>query len=175
MRTDLIVKSALVAAILFAAYKLLGGGLSRRCGAPQPFAFRRSEGYMDDTDSEMDEDDEYGEDSDDEEDDEEDIEGFSEAMPSARGAPGAPAMNLATSLLPKPSPIAKQNFGEFAPKSLLGQNFLSADKYIGVDTQGSSLRNANYDLRANPAIPRRDVGPWSQSTIEGDLFRKPLE
>ena len=41
--------------------------------------------------------------------------------------------------------------------------------------QGSSLRNANYDLRASPAIPRRDIGPWAQSTIDSDLYRKPLE
>ena len=86
-----------------------------------------------------------------------------------------PLMNIATDLLPKPSAQQAQNFGEFAPKSLLGQNFLDAKKYIGVDTQGSSLRNANYDLRSSPSIPRRDVGPWAQSTIDGDLYRKPLE
>ena len=100
------------------------------------------------------------------------MEGYSNAAPAGPAA-GTPAMNIASSLLPKPDPT--QAFGEFAPKSLMGQNFLEAKKYIGVDTQGSSLRNANYDLRSNPAIPRRDIGPWSQSTFDADQYRKPLE
>ena len=83
-------------------------------------------------------------------------------------------MNVATDLLPKPT-YKDQDFAEFAPKALLGQNFLETKKYIGVDTKGSSLRNANYDLRSTPSIPRQNVGPWAQSTIDADLFRKPLE
>jgi hypothetical protein len=82
--------------------------------------------------------------------------------------------NVATDLLPKPT-YAAENFAEFAPKSLLGQNFLDTKKYIGVDTQGSSLRNANRDMRSAPSIPRQQVGPWMQSTIESDMYRKPLE
>lgn len=128
---------------------------------------------------EEDDEDEDGEDGEDGEDDdyENDMEGFSNAQPSSNwgSTSGVPLMNIATDLLPKAVSKAQQQFAEFAPKSLLGQNFLDAKKYIGVDTQGSSLRNANYDLRSSPAIPRRDVGPWAQSTIEGDLYRKPLE
>ena len=111
----------------------------------------------------------------DEDEENEMIEGFSNAMPRSGAMPGAPMLSVATDLLPKPSAQAAKNFGEFAPKSLLGQNFLDAKKYIGVDTKGSSLRNANYDLRSSPAIPRKDVGPWSNSTIDSDLYRKPLE
>lgn len=137
----------------------------------------------DDEDAEEDNED-YEDDNEDYEDDEEDdedgeddeMEGYSNAAPTPGGwKSGVPLMNIATDLLPKPSGQVRQNFAEFAPKSLLGQNFLEAKKYIGVDTQGSSLRNANYDLRSSPAIARRDVGPWAQSTIDGDLFRKPLE
>ncbi len=83
-------------------------------------------------------------------------------------------MNVATDLLPKPT-YKDQDFAEFAPKALLGQNFLETKKYIGVDTKGSSMRNANYDLRSTPSIPRQNVGPWAQSTIDADQFRKPLE
>lgn len=83
-------------------------------------------------------------------------------------------MSVATDLLPKPT-YKDQDFAEFAPKALLGQNFLETKKYIGVDTKGSSLRNANYDLRSTPSIPRQNVGPWAQSTIDADLLRKPLE
>ena len=39
----------------------------------------------------------------------------------------------------------------------------------------NTLRNANYDLRCAPAIPRVDVGPWQQTTMEADPFRRPLE
>ena len=96
-------------------------------------------------------------------------------VPAPGGPPQAPGMmNVATDLLPKPT-WTEQNFAEFAPKALVGQNFLDTNKYIGVDTKGSSLRNPSYDLRSTPAIPRKDIGPWSQSTIDGDLYRKPLE
>ena len=100
------------------------------------------------------------------------VETYANAVPAQWGSGGR--MNVATDLLPKPTYEA-QNFSEFAPKSLLGQNFLDAKKYIGVDTQGSSLRNASRDIRSTPVIPRRNVGPWLQSTIESDLLRKPLE
>ena len=83
-------------------------------------------------------------------------------------------LGVATDLLPKPT-WTDQNFAEFAPKALLGQNFLDTQKYIGVDTKGSSLRNPSYDLRATPTIPRKDIGPWAQSTIDADLYRRPLE
>ena len=126
----------------------------------------------DDAEDEDMEDEEAEEDEAEDEDAEEGIEGFANA-PAPMGPTGG--FNVATDLLPKTTGGAKQNFGEFAPKSLLGQNFLDAKKYIGVDTQGSSLRNANYQLRSDPPNPRFDVGPWSGSTIDPDLMRRPLE
>ena len=46
---------------------------------------------------------------------------------------------------------------------------------IGINTVGSSLRNANLQLRAEPANPRNTTNcPWNISTIEPDLQRKPL-
>jgi hypothetical protein len=56
-----------------------------------------------------------------------------------------------------------------------GKNFLSAGALIGVNTIGQSLRNANQQLRSEPANPQIQVGPWQQSTIEPDLNRRPLE
>jgi hypothetical protein len=44
-----------------------------------------------------------------------------------------------------------------------------------VNTIGQSLRNANYQLRADVPNPQVQVGPWQQSTIEPDLQRRPLE
>lgn len=54
------------------------------------------------------------------------------------------------------------------------QNFLTAGALVGIDTVGSSLRNASYDLRSTPAAPR-GTWPIMNSTIEPDLFRKNLE
>ena len=56
-----------------------------------------------------------------------------------------------------------------------GKNFLSAGALIGVNTVGQSLRNANYQLRSEPANPQMQVSPWMISTIEPDLNRRALE
>jgi hypothetical protein len=55
------------------------------------------------------------------------------------------------------------------------QNFLTAGYHLGVDTQGSSLRNASHDLRSTPPNPRMRVSIWNQSDIEPDMHRLPLE
>jgi hypothetical protein len=54
-------------------------------------------------------------------------------------------------------------------------DLLQAGYHIGLDTIGQTLRNANWQLRSDPIIPKQDVGPWYQSTIEPDLGRTPLE
>lgn len=85
-------------------------------------------------------------------------------------------MTTSVDLLPKPNSSANTEFGEFAPtKALEAQNFVDATKMIGVDTVGSSLRNASYDLRRSPTIARSSVGPWQQSTVDADLYRKSLD
>ncbi len=55
------------------------------------------------------------------------------------------------------------------------QNFLTAGYHVGVNTQGQSLRNANYQLRSEPANPQMPVSPWNIATIEPDVNRKALE
>jgi hypothetical protein len=54
-------------------------------------------------------------------------------------------------------------------------DLLQAGYHIGLDTIGQTLRNPNYQLRSDPIIPKSDIGPWNQSTIEPDLGRVPLE
>tara|TARA_B100000902_G_scaffold397691_1_gene462246 strand:+ start:115 stop:666 length:552 start_codon:yes stop_codon:yes gene_type:complete len=55
-------------------------------------------------------------------------------------------------------------------------NLLNPTQLVGINTQGSSLRNANLQLRSEPANPRTNTNcPWNVSTIEEDKFRKPLE
>lgn len=59
--------------------------------------------------------------------------------------------------------------------SLKDRNFLQSGYHIGINTVGQTLRNANLQLRSEPPCPQVKVSPWSQSTIEADLGRKPFE
>jgi hypothetical protein len=54
-------------------------------------------------------------------------------------------------------------------------NLLKAGYNIGIDTVGSSLRNANLQERSEPPNPTTVVSPWLNTTIEPDLMRAPLE
>ena len=54
-------------------------------------------------------------------------------------------------------------------------NLLSAGALIGIDTVGNSLRNANLQVRSEPANPQMNVGPWNNTTISPDTMRVPLE
>jgi hypothetical protein len=59
--------------------------------------------------------------------------------------------------------------------SLNDSNLLNAGYHLGVDTVGSSLRNANRQLRSEPPNPQVKVSPWNQTTIEADMNRRELE
>lgn len=59
--------------------------------------------------------------------------------------------------------------------SILNGDMLQAGYHIGLDTIGQTMKNANLQLRSDPIIPKKDVGPWNQSTYEPDLGRIPLE
>jgi hypothetical protein len=59
--------------------------------------------------------------------------------------------------------------------SLKDRNFLQAGWATGVSTVGSTLRNANRQLRSEPPNPQVKVSPWLQTTVEPDISRKPLE
>jgi len=61
------------------------------------------------------------------------------------------------------------------PNNVIIPDLLEAGYHIGLDTIGQTLRNANYQERSDPIIPKQDVGPWYQSTIEPNLSRTPLE
>ena len=54
-------------------------------------------------------------------------------------------------------------------------NLLSAGQLIGINTVGSSLRNPSLQERSEPVIPKTNIGPWNNSTIEADTLRRPLE
>lgn len=74
-------------------------------------------------------------------------------------------------------PSGGGSWGEMNPVGdLKNVNLLNPSQVVGINTQGSSLRNANLQLRSEPANPRMTTNsPWNNSTIEEDKFRKPLE
>ena len=54
-------------------------------------------------------------------------------------------------------------------------NLLKAGYHTGIDTVGSSLRNANLQVRSEYPNPTTKVSPWMNTTIEADTMRVPLE
>jgi hypothetical protein len=82
----------------------------------------------------------------------------------------------ATDLLPKDA--ANSKWAQVAPAGqgdLQDQNFLTAGFNLGLDTVGSSLRNANQQIRSEPPIAKTSNWPIHMSTIDADLMRKPLD
>lgn len=53
-------------------------------------------------------------------------------------------------------------------KKIRGTHFIHPKVWHGVNTVGSSLRNASYDLRGNVPVPKINVSPWLNSTIDPD-------
>ena len=54
-------------------------------------------------------------------------------------------------------------------------NLLKAGYHTGIDTVGSSLRNANLQIRSEHPNPTNNVSPWMNTTIEPETGRVPLE
>lgn len=58
---------------------------------------------------------------------------------------------------------------------LADKNFLTSGFHVGINTVGTSLRNANTGLRSEPANPAEALSPWNNTTITPDLNRRGLE
>ena len=77
--------------------------------------------------------------------------------------------------------LPKDGNNEFSKMNPMGAgdvanvSLLRAGYHIGINTVGQSLRNANLQLRSEPANPQLNVGPWNTSTIGPDFNRRPLE
>lgn len=78
-------------------------------------------------------------------------------------------------LLPKDSNSGWASASPRGSGELANVNLLKAGHHSGIDTVGGTLRNANLQLRSEPPNPKTQVSPWSNSTIEPDLMRVPLE
>ena len=78
-------------------------------------------------------------------------------------------------LLPRP-----EGQGQWAVSTPNGQgelmniNLLKAGFHAGINTIGSSNRNANLQLRSEPPNPQIYSGPWNNSTITQDAVRRPV-
>lgn len=53
-------------------------------------------------------------------------------------------------------------------KKIKGTHLIHPKVHMGVNTVGSSLRNATHDIRGDIPNPKINVSPWMQSTIEPD-------
>lgn len=82
---------------------------------------------------------------------------------------------LPEELLPKDnSSVWSQAMGNQGP--LEGKNFLNAGFLTGINTVGSTMRNANLQLRSEPPNPQiQNITPWNNTTIMPDMGRKPFE
>lgn len=78
-------------------------------------------------------------------------------------------------LLPKDQNSEWAKLNPMGSGDLQNVNLLKSGYHIGINTVSSSLRNANLQLRSEPANPQMQVGPWNQTTISPDINRRPLE
>ena len=78
-------------------------------------------------------------------------------------------------LLPKDENTEWARLNPSGNNNLQNVNLLKAGYHAGIDTVGSSLRNANLQVRSEPPNPTSKVSPWMNTTIEPDLMRVPLE
>jgi hypothetical protein len=84
-------------------------------------------------------------------------------------------VNSSADLLPKDVNKQWSSMNPAGNGQLQGVNLMKAGSIIGINTVGSSLRNANLQVRSEPPNPQLNTGPWNQSTIDPDLMRTPLE
>lgn len=92
----------------------------------------------------------------------------------------AAVSSISSSLLPNPA-----NTDEFSKNNgfndcnvtnvLANQVFLTPSGRMGINTVSGSLRNASYDLRAEPMNPIMNVSPFLNSSIYADPMRHPLD
>jgi len=82
----------------------------------------------------------------------------------------------ASELMPREDPF--NTWSQVNPSNqghLADRNFLESGHHFGINTVGTSLQNANGQLRSDPPIPQIPVGPWLQSTIDPDTNRRQFE
>lgn len=101
---------------------------------------------------------------------------FSNTINSVSGCVGGRDVLNSTDLLPREDGFnVWQATNPQSQGALTDQNFLEAGHHFGINTVGQSLKNPNLQLRSDPIIPKRDIGPFLQSTFEPDTNRRFFE
>jgi hypothetical protein len=100
------------------------------------------------------------------------VSGASQGLPPSCSAGNVPDPS---ELLPKDQNNEWARLNPTGSNDMMNVNLLKAGYHSGIDTVGSTLRNANLQLRSEPPNPTSKVSPWLNSTIEPDLMRVPLE
>lgn len=101
---------------------------------------------------------------------------FSNTINSVAGCVGGRDVLNSTDLLPREDGFnVWQATNPQSQGALTDQNFLEAGHHFGINTVGQSLKNPNLQLRSDPIIPKRDIGPFLQSTFEPDTNRRFFE
>ncbi|AAV50755.1 hypothetical protein [Acanthamoeba castellanii mimivirus] len=59
-------------------------------------------------------------------------------------------------------------------KHINNTHMIHPKKHRGLDTIGSTHKNATHDLRGDIPNPKMSVSPWGNSTIEPDVFARGL-
>ena len=103
-------------------------------------------------------------------------------VPSASAGVSAPKNGYSlqpvanqSDLLPKDQNSQWAALNPVGGNSINMPDLLQAGYHVGLDTIGQTLKNPNYQLRSDPIIEKKDVGPWMNSTIEPDYGRVPLD
>ena len=78
-------------------------------------------------------------------------------------------------LLPKDQNSQWASLNPVGGNAINMPDLLQAGYHVGLDTIGQTLKNANYQLRSDPIIEKKDIGPWMNSTIEPDFGRTSLD
>ena len=97
------------------------------------------------------------------------------ASPMMPAAPAAQAAMAPGDLLPNDSNSEWAAMNPRASGDFQSVNLLRSGYWNGIDTVGSSLRNANLQVRSEPPNPQSPVSIWNNSTITPDTMRVPLE
>lgn len=103
------------------------------------------------------------------------VSGIQTSMPMMPSSCSTSVVTNPAELLPRDTNSQWAELNPSGKGELANVNLLRAGYNIGIDTIGSSLRNANQQIRSDPICPQMNVGPWNQSTITGDFQRVPLE
>jgi hypothetical protein len=103
------------------------------------------------------------------------VTGIQTSIPTMPASCSTPMITNPAELLPKDTNSQWAELNPSGKGELANINLLRAGYSVGLNTQGSSLRNANQQIRSDPVIPISPTGPWNQTTISNNFMQVPFE